>query len=131
MISRDELRRIARARLRDAEVLLAAGRHDGDAYLCGYAIELALKHRICRTLKWMEFPSTRSEFDDYRSFQTHKLNVLLRLSGINERIRRAYAAQWMVVESWDPESRYNPIGTIDRRQTSDLIEATRQLLRAI
>jgi HEPN domain-containing protein len=58
MIARDELRRIAWGRLRDAELLLNGGRYDGAAYLCGYAVELTLKARICRTLKWAGFPST-------------------------------------------------------------------------
>jgi hypothetical protein len=35
----------------DAEVLLNAKRFDGSVYLCGYAIELGLKKRICETLK--------------------------------------------------------------------------------
>ena len=46
-----ELRKIAKARLKDAEALLAAHRYDGAIYLCGYAVELALKARICQTLK--------------------------------------------------------------------------------
>jgi HEPN domain-containing protein len=49
MISRTDLRAIARALLRDAEALLAAKRYDGAFHICGYAVELALKARICRT----------------------------------------------------------------------------------
>jgi hypothetical protein len=131
MITRTELRRIARARLRDAEVLFAAGRYDGAAYLCGYAVELALKARICRTLRWAEFPATSREFDDYRSFRTHNLDVLLRLSGIDTHIRSSFRGQWSVVSTWDAESRYNPIGTADRARTQDLIVAARELLRVI
>jgi HEPN domain-containing protein len=124
MITRVELRRIARARLRDAEVLFAAGRYDGAAYLCGYAVELAFKARICRTLRSAEFPSTAGDFSDYRSFRTHDLTVLLRLSGIHDRIRRSHHVQWSVVPTWDPESRYNPIGTANRATTLDLIAST-------
>lgn len=87
MISVAELDKIARARLEDAQVLLDAGRFDGAAYLCGYAVEIALKARICRTLNWADFPSTGGEFQAYRSFQTHDLRVLLRLSGQEERIK--------------------------------------------
>src|SRR5712691_5133895 len=68
MISVAELDNIARARIEDAKVLLTAGRYDGATYLCGYAVEVALKARICRTLNWTEFPSTGSEFQAYRSF---------------------------------------------------------------
>ncbi|MCB0065385.1 MAG: HEPN domain-containing protein [Caldilineaceae bacterium] len=70
-----------KARLEDAEVLLAANRYDGAMYLCGYAVELALKARICRTLKWAGYPSTRKEFEGYQSLRTHDLKVLLHLSG--------------------------------------------------
>jgi len=34
---------------------------DGATYLCGYAVEVALKFRICLTLNWPEFPSTGGE----------------------------------------------------------------------
>ena len=49
MISIADLRAIAVARLDDAKALSANGRADGAAYVCGYAIELALKARICAT----------------------------------------------------------------------------------
>ncbi|MBI1923693.1 HEPN domain-containing protein, partial [Candidatus Poribacteria bacterium] len=81
MISKDDLRKIARAKLKDAEVLYKNRRYDGAVYLCGYTIETVLKARICRTLKWEGFPSTRSEFQSYQSFRTHDLVVLLTLSG--------------------------------------------------
>ena len=57
MISVAELDNIARARIEDATALLTAGRFDGATYLCGYAVEVALNARICRTLNWTEFPS--------------------------------------------------------------------------
>jgi hypothetical protein len=57
-------------------------------YLCGYAIELSLKARICRTLKWVGYPDTAREFENYKSFKTHDVDVLLRLSGIEDRINR-------------------------------------------
>jgi hypothetical protein len=88
VISRTDLRRIARARLRDSEALFDAGRYDGAIYLCGYAIELALKARICRVLNWPGFPATRAEFTPYQSFRTHSLDVLLTLSGWEQRVKR-------------------------------------------
>ena len=48
MISTKALRAIARARLRDAQVPLRAGHFDGAFYLCGCAIELALKARMAK-----------------------------------------------------------------------------------
>lgn len=49
MIPKADLKATARARLRDAQVLLRGKRLDGAVYLCGYAVEIALKARICRT----------------------------------------------------------------------------------
>ena len=60
MLNRRELKQIARARLKDAEVLLGAKRYDGASYLCGYALEVALKAKICETLKWKSFPATNA-----------------------------------------------------------------------
>ncbi|MEN8215647.1 MAG: HEPN domain-containing protein [Pseudomonadota bacterium] len=57
-----ELITLARARLKDAQILFAAKRYDAATYLCGYAIELALKARICQTLGWTCFPETNKEF---------------------------------------------------------------------
>jgi hypothetical protein len=51
MISVAELDSIAAARLGDAKALLAAG----------YAVEVSLKARVCRVLKWPDFPSTGGE----------------------------------------------------------------------
>jgi hypothetical protein len=55
MISVAEPDSIARARIEDAQALLTAGRFDGATYLYGYAVEVALKARICRPLGWTEF----------------------------------------------------------------------------
>jgi hypothetical protein len=48
-MNRNEFQRIARARVADARVLLGAKRYSGAYYLCGYAIECALKACIGQT----------------------------------------------------------------------------------
>src|SRR5256885_4839534 len=110
MISVDDLRAIAQARLEDAKVLLANGRFDGAGYVCGYAIELALKARISNTLGWGGFPETRSEFENFTSFRTHKLDVLLALSGQERRIKSDHLLLWTAVSTWAPEVRYQTVG---------------------
>jgi hypothetical protein len=99
MIDRTALKRIARARLKDAEVLCRNRRYDGARYLCGYSIELALKSRICRTLKWKEFPEEANEFQGLTSLKTHNLDILLRLSGVEEKIKTNYMVDWSIVAS--------------------------------
>lgn len=43
MIPKTDLKKIAGGRLKDADVLLRAGRYDSAIYLCGYALEIGLK----------------------------------------------------------------------------------------
>ena len=128
MIAVAELDAIAVARLDDAKALLAAGRIDGAAYLCGYAVELALKARICRTLNWTEFPSTGGEFQSYKSFQTHDLEVLLRLSGQGPRVKRDHFRLWDRVSAWNVEWRYHRTGTTRQFDAAAMVEATVRLL---
>jgi HEPN domain-containing protein len=131
MISRADLINLARGRLKDAQVLLDAGRYDGAIYLGGYVVEVALKNRICKTLRWSGLPQTSGEFQNYQSFKTHKLNVLLRLSGVEAKIRASYVAKWSAVVTWDPEIRYNPIGSTSQTKAESLIEAAKILLKAL
>lgn len=131
MISVAELDRIAGARLEDGKALLGGGRYDGAAYVCGYAVEVALKARICRTLNWLDFPSTNGEFQAYRSFQTHALEIFLRLSGQEGRIKRDHFDLWNAVALWNPESRYSSIGTIRKADAEFMINAAEQLLKAL
>jgi HEPN domain-containing protein len=131
MILATELTRLARAKLKDAEFLLRGKRYDGAMYLCGYAIEMAFKARICRTLKWGGFPATRGEFEGLQSFRTHDLELLLRLAGREQYIKNSYLAEWHTVVKWDPEVRYQLVGTATEVETRTMIAAVRALLRKI
>jgi len=131
MIPSAELRKIARARLKDAQVLLDARRYDGSVYLCGYSIEIGLKARICRALKWSGFPSTNREFKGYYSFRTHNLDVLLHLSGAEVKIKTRYLAEWSIVAMWEPETRYRPIGSATQDDATDMINAATAVLGAL
>ena len=131
MLSRRELKQIARARLKDAEVLLRAKRFDGASYLCGYAVEVALKAKICETLNRKGFPSTNSEFKNYQSFKTHSLDVLLTFSGVEDKIKKRYLAEWSVVAEWDPEARYKPAGKVGEGDSELMIESTKTLMAAL
>src|SRR6059036_2299210 len=131
MIKVEELDNIANARIEDARTLLTAGRFDAAHYLCGYAVEIALKARICRTLNWAEFPSTSGEFQAYRSFQTHELDVLLRLSGQEGQIKQNQFALWNAVAIWKVESRYNVAGTVQQADAAAMIQAAEEILAVL
>jgi len=131
MLNRKTIIQIAKARLKDARTLLSAKRFDGAVYLCGYAIELGLKCKICEILNWQEYPETRSEFNNYRTFKTHNLDVLLHLSGIESHIKANYLSDWSIVAKWKPEARYQPVGKVKLIDAKEMLKATQKLLKAL
>ena len=131
MIATKALRAIARARLRAAQVLLRARRFDGAYYLAGYAIELALKARICRTLKWRGFPESAGEFKGFQSLRTHDLEVLLAFSGTVARVRARCSAEWNAVIKWNPEKRYQAIGQSTRREAANMVTSVVKVLEVL
>lgn len=128
MISLADLISIATERLVDAETLLHAHRYDGAVYLCGYSIEIALKHKICITLNWAGFPSTYNEFAKYKSLKTHDLDVLLTFTGIETTLKSTHLAEWSAVAIWNPEARYNPTGIVNPADASLMILAAKTLI---
>ena len=131
LISVADLQGVASARLDDARALVGAGRFDGAVYLCGYAVEIALKARICRTLHWSGFPSSRGEFQNLESFRTHDLEVLLRLSGFEAEIKQNHFGVWNPLAVWKVETRYNVIGTASPPEAAKMIAAADAFLALI
>ena len=131
MITRADLRKTAREYLAAAALLRNRRKYDVAVYVCGYAVEIALKERTCRTLRWASFPETANEFKSLSSLKTHNLEVLLRLSGVEDKIKSTLSGPWAVVTKWDPEQRYNPRGTKSPADADDMIEATKNLLKAL
>ena len=125
MVLAADLEKLAHQHLADAEALLAAGRYDGGVHLCGYAVEVALKARICKTLGWADFPDAGHQ---YRSFLVHDLDVLLHLSGREQHIRTALSSEWSDVVSWDPEVRYRPPGHATQPDLGQMIESARKIM---
>jgi hypothetical protein len=131
MIIVTDLRKLARARLTDAKSLLGARRYDGAIYMGGYVVEIALKARICRTLKWKGFPESRKEFESLATFRTHDLDVLLILSGREQRIKSRHFAEWSGVAAWEPEVRYRTPGSATRADANLLVASAEALLKAL
>jgi hypothetical protein len=126
-----DLEAISAARLQDAHVLNAARRFDGAYYLAGYSVELALKARICKSLNWADFPVTNKEFERFRSFKVHDLEVLLKLSGLESVIKDKQLAEWGVVKAWQPEVRYRQVGFADEIATTAMLDAVLSLMREL
>jgi HEPN domain-containing protein len=124
---KQEIEKIIRARVEDAEILYHASRFDGSIYLCGYAVELGLKARICEILKWDEYPTSGK----YATFKTHDLEVLLHLTGLEGKLKLEYMLSWSIVSQWNPEARYNPIGNVKHQDAKDMLDATKEILEQL
>jgi len=131
MLAIKDLREIAAARLHDARVLYAAECFEGAFYLCGYAVELSLKARICKNLRWPGFPESNKEFERLSSFRVHDLEVLLKLTGYEATIKGNYFAAWSKVKLWQPDVRYRPVGTATAPKTKIMLDAVAILLRKL
>ncbi len=136
MISIADLHGTAREYLRATKLLRTRRSYDASVYLCGYAVEIALKARICRTLKWTTgFPDTSAEFRSKGNLKTHDLETLLDYAGLQDRIRSVspdgFLTDWSVVTKWNPEERYNPRGTKTLVDADSMIASTQILLRIL
>lgn len=131
MINVSDLRKLARARLTDAKSLLNARRYDGAIYIGGYVVEIALKARICQTLRWNAFPESRKEFESLTTFRTHDLDVLLVLSGRERKIKTRHLAEWSAIATWDPEVRYRKPGSAMKADAELLVSSAEVLFKAL
>ncbi len=106
IVKRDDLRRVARERLREARALHVAGLHAGAYHLSGFAVECALKAVIAHRVERYTFPSKAFAIDCH----VHKLEKLLGLAGLSAELDTASAqvrTSWAVVKDWDNEARYD------------------------
>ncbi len=132
MLSKEQLSTIAKSRLSEARILHRARKYDGAIYLCGYAVEIALKKKMCQALSWKGFPETKGEFDGLEICKIHKLDILLKLSG-QENLKRdpIFKANWSTATTWDSEARYKPIGKATKLDSKNMITSCRDILKAL
>lgn len=107
-MNKTELENLAAIRIKEAEVLLAAGCYQGAYYLAGYALECTLKACIAKQVKEFDFPDKKLANDSY----THNLASLLIPAGLTQELRaqekhdREFRLNWAIVIKWSEESRY-------------------------
>jgi hypothetical protein len=121
LISKRNLRILAKRRLRDSFVLYANRRYDASVYLGGYCIEFLLKLQICNFFSFTRgFPETQLELNVYsrkirktfednvklRNFKTHELENLLVYSGREIEIKNEYLTERTRILNWNPRNRY-------------------------
>src|ERR1043166_5785989 len=123
MIAKADLLKIARNKLKDAQILLDNRRYSSAIYLAGYAVELALKYRMCWLYRFKHgFPENATEFNTYlptssgllrttitsiRQIKIHDLDKLLFFSGEEIPIKTHFATEWAEVSSWTHLDRYS------------------------
>ena len=109
-MNRFDLQKMAEERVADAAALLDAGRFQAAYYLCGYAVECALKACIAKQVREFDFPDRKVVNDSY----VHDLAKLLTVSGIDKLYEeeaaqnRVFAKNWSIVKDWSEVSRYDP-----------------------
>jgi hypothetical protein len=109
-ITSADLKRLAWEHLEDAKALLVTERFAGAIYLAGYALECAVKFRICETLGWLVFPPDGG----HQALKSHNLNFLLNYSGKFLEVQKKHLSVWQVAETWSPEMRYDRRTPVER-----------------
>jgi hypothetical protein len=131
MITNQTLSYLISNKVRDARTLINNRRFPASVYIAGYAVEIALKYKICRSLGFTQgFPETREELNrslaglnqihprpqtpHITDIRNHDLSRLLTWSGEEPRIRALFHSEWTIVTQWDPEIRYRKLSVLGR-----------------
>ncbi len=148
MISIKTLRELIDQKLKDAEALINKKRYSTAIYILGYAIEVALKLKICKLLKFSQgFPENKTEFGIYQNnaktqnllygaivqlkdIKHHDLNKLLFYSGVEYQIKLNYLAEWNLIVDWNPDMRYK-IQKFLKKDALEKANATKLLIQNI
>lgn len=121
-MTRSELQKFARTKVKEGRILLRGDGYDGAYYLLGFSVELALKACIAKKTKKYDFPEKVMVDKSWR----HELRLLTSVAGLDQiidaesRNSPAFAANWNVVLQWSNDSRY---ATHTAQETEDLYKA--------
>lgn len=107
-MNRSDFIKLAKMRLSESKILLSRKKYSGAYYLCGYAIEYALKAYFAKQIKKSEFPDKEAVFRIYQ----HSPTELMKASGLQTRFQKQlvtdkdFAIYWKTVADWSEEARY-------------------------
>ena len=107
-MNRSDFQELAELHLQHAKALIDARLYSGAYYMCGYAIECALKACIARRTNQFDFPDKRLA----NSAWTHDLVELAKVSGLKPDFDAAKQGDhllgdnWQAVDGWSETSRY-------------------------
>ena len=118
-MNRNDFKALAQIRLKEARVLLEDGCYEGAYYLCGYAVECALKARIAKLTKRYDFPPNKKTIE---KIYTHDLDTLVIEAKLQTELQQeiksdpTFAGNWYTVKDWSEQSRYEKRTEIEARQ---------------
>lgn len=148
MISKKILRELVDQKLKDAEVLIDNRRYASAIYMAGYALEVALKLKICKIFKFVQgFPENKQEFILYQNtaksqpllagtitqikeIRNHDLNKLIFYSGVEFQIKLNFLPEWNLAVSWNPEMRYK-IEKVLKTEATNKVAAIKTIVQNI
>lgn len=130
LVNRTDFQELAEMRLREADILFAAGQYPGAYYLAGYALECGLKACIAKLTQQFDYPDKKKANDAY----SHSLDKLIKIANLEIAHQLALAnAQfqlfWLVAKDWDEESRYKK--TLAKNDAEDLLKAIKDPAQGI
>ena len=140
MPTKFELRKVAWEKFRAAKSLLGQKQWSDASYLCGYAVEILLKARICVGHGISQFPGNATEFKASKLKKQgwkqnevfcHDLEQLLSKTTIAAHIKSKFMREWSTCIKWSPESRYQPVGTATKTSANQLLLDAAVIIRAL
>jgi len=108
LLSKADLQKLAQIRLEDSVHLLQTNRASSAYYLCGYAVELALKACIAKLIQ----PDIIPEKAFINAIYTHNFDSLVSIAGLLPQLQAdikadtEFAAYWAIATKWSEDSRY-------------------------
>ena len=125
-IKRKDLQKLARLRLKEAEALYKKHLYDGAVYIAGYAVEFALKAKICRLLHLTEYPPSGNIG---QWFKLHDLEQLKMLAGLTEEV--TISKNKDLFDNWSKavgtkKQRYEPAGKYNAVTAKVILDSIRE-----
>jgi hypothetical protein len=109
-VTRDQLQRLAQAKIDDAILLFDNGRWGNAYYLAGYSVEFALKACAAKLFTADALPDKAL----VNRLYSHKFSDLMGSAGLSAALKEQqdkdsdFAAYWGILGNWSPDARYEP-----------------------
>ncbi len=140
----DEIKELAKLRLKEAKTLCNDEKYDGAFYLAGYSIELMLKAKICENFGVRNLFDFNNNQNDNQAvhglkfirqkLKTHDINELLIFSGLYPKFKKINSSNEVLFKTigllfdphsrrcfWNEQLRYQLLDSDQKENIKDLI----------